>query len=351
MRAGGLLPLLAAAAVAACTRSTPLEPESRSGSPASPTPSGALSASASTTSAPSAGSAVAAQEVRDADTSYRFPAPERLVAIGDLHGDLAVTRAALRLAHAIDDRDRWIGGKSIVVQTGDEVDRGDDDRAIVELFDRLADSAHSAGGEVRALVGNHEVMNVSGDFRYVTTGGFAAFRDGDVRRVPTAVSSQFPVEARGRLAAFYPGGPFALRLSQRNAVIVVGNTLFVHGGVTLPHVRYGLGRFNRELSRWMSGQGAEPALATQEDGPLWTRRYSDDAAPIDCAGLRETLAALGVDRMVVGHTPHRDGISAACDGHVWRIDTGLSKYYGGALQVLEIQGDKATVLHDEKRSP
>jgi hypothetical protein len=341
--------LLAAAAVAACTRSTAPEPESRAG----PVPSVASGAAPSTvaTPAPNAVSSAAASEVRDADTSYRFPGPERIVAIGDLHGDLAATRAALRLAHAVDDRDRWTGGKTTVVQTGDEIDRGDDDRAIVELFERLADSAHATGGEVRALIGNHEVMNVSGDFRYVTAGGLAAFRDGDARRVPTAVSSQFPVEARGRLAAFFPGGPFALRLSQRSAVVVVGSTLFVHGGVTLAHVRYGLGRFNRELSRWMSGQGVEPALATEEDGPLWTRRYSDDTAPVDCAGLRETLAALGIERMVVGHTPHRDGISAACDGQVWRIDTGLSAYYGGALQVLDIQGDKVTVLHGEKRLP
>jgi hypothetical protein len=352
MRPGGPFALFAAAAFAACTRSAPLEPESRSSSAAPSAKSSAAPPGAeSTPSAPNAGTPAPAPDVRDTDTSYRFPAPERIVAIGDLHGDLAATRAALRLAHAVDDRDRWVGGKLTVVQTGDELDRGDDDRAIVELLDRLADSAHAAGGEVRALIGNHEVMNVSGDFRYVTAGGFAAFRDGDVRRVPTAVSSQFPVEARGRLAAFFPGGPFALRLSQRNAVVVIGSTLFVHGGVTLPHVRYGLGRFNRELSRWMSGQGVEPALATQEDGPLWTRRYSDDAAPIDCAGLRETLAALGVERMVVGHTPHHDGISPACDEHVWRIDTGLSAYYGGPLQVLEIRGDKATVLRGEKSSP
>jgi len=215
--------VLAAVAVSACARSTPVEPDSRSSAAA------AVSAfpSASAMSAPSA------TPIHDGDTSYRFPAPERLVAIGDLQDDITATRGALRLAHAIDERDRWIGGKLTVVQTGDELDRGDDDRAVVELFDRLADSAHAAGGEVRALVGNHEVMNVSGDFRYVTAGGFAAFRDGDLRRVPGAVQAKFPVEARGRLAAFFPGGPFALRLSQRNGVVVVGSTLFVHGGVTL----------------------------------------------------------------------------------------------------------------------
>jgi len=344
--------LIAALALASCARSTPIEPDSRANA-ATAAPSGGDTARPS--AAPSAlfasPPASVAPKVSDRDPSYRLPAPQRLVAIGDLHGDLAATRAALRLAHAVDDRDRWIGGKLVVVQTGDEIDRGDDDRAVVELFDRLADAAHAAGGEVRALLGNHEVMNVSGDFRYVTAASFAAFRDQDARRVPAAILSQFPVEARGRLAAFFPGGPVALRLSQRSAVVVVGDTLFVHGGVTMDHVRYGLGRLNRETSRWMTGQGTEPSILTDDQGPLWTRRYSDDASPIDCEGLKETLAALGVQRMVVGHTPHPSGISPACDERVWRIDTGLSAYYRGPLEVLEIRGDKVTVLHGEKRAP
>jgi len=340
---------LAAALVAvvstACTRSTPAEPASVT----LPSTTASAASAALSTQAPSVTAVASAPSVvHDADPSYRSPAPERLVAIGDLHGDLAVTRAVLRLAHAIDEKDRWVGGKLVVVQTGDELDRGDDDRAVIELFDRLADSAHSAGGEVRAMIGNHEVMNVSGDFRYVTPASFAAFSDVDPKRVPGAVLAQFPVEARGRLAAFFPGGPFAARLSRRNAIAVVGDTLFVHGGVSLDHVRYGIGRFNREVARWMNGEGAAPVLASEPDGPLWTRRYSDDKAGIDCEGLGATLAALGIRRMVVGHTPHEGGITSACDDRVWRIDTGLSHFYGGALEALEIRGDTVKVLQAEK---
>jgi hypothetical protein len=282
--------------------------------------------------------------VRDTDTSYRSAAPARLVAIGDLHGDIKAARAALRLAEAIDERDRWVGGKLVVVQTGDEIDRGDDDRAVLELFDRLADAAQAAGGEVRPLVGNHEVMNVSGDFRYVTPAALGAFGDIDTKRVPAPILAQFPAEARGRLAAFFPGGPYAARLARRQAIAVVGESVFVHGGVSVAHVSYGVGRFNRELGRYMAGEGPSPVLAGDEQGPLWTRRYSDDKAKVDCAGLAETLKALGAKRMVVGHTVHEEGISPACDGRVWRIDTGLSSHYGGPLQVLQIQGDIVTVL-------
>jgi hypothetical protein len=297
-----------------------------------------------TPAAPPVATATASASAPTASAEPREPAPERLVAIGDLHGDLTATRAVLRLAKAIDDKDRFIGGKLVVVQTGDEIDRGDGDRAILELFDRLADAAPASGGAVHALVGNHEVMNVSGDFRYVTAGGFAAFADVAANRVPPAIAAQFPATAQGRLAAFFPGGPFAARLSRRDAIAIVGDTLFVHGGVTVEHVRYGIARFNRELRRWMNGEGPSPVLASDQEGPLWTRRYSDDTSNIDCTGLDATLRALSLKRMVVGHTPHEKGISSACDGKVWRIDTGLSAYYGGPTQALEIRGDTVTVL-------
>src|SRR5207244_8671070 len=110
----------------------------------------------------------------------------------------------------------------------------------------------------------------------------------------------------------------------------------------------GIARFNREMDRGMSGEGTPPALAADPEGPLWTRRYSEDKAGVDCAGLAATLAALELKRMVVGHTPHEQGISPACDGKVWRIDTGLSAFYGGAREVLEIRGDAVDVLRAAK---
>ncbi len=47
-----------------------------------------------------------------------LPAPERLIAIGDIHGDLSKARAALRVAQVLDANDHWIGGKTVVVQVG-----------------------------------------------------------------------------------------------------------------------------------------------------------------------------------------------------------------------------------------
>jgi len=274
------------------------------------------------------------------------PMPERIVAIGDLHGDLDHARRALRLAGAVDDRDQWVGGRLVVVQVGDEIDRGDDDRGIIDLIERLKRQAAAAGGELIALLGNHEVMNASLDFRYVTAGGFATFTPFDLADASAPLAELLP-QSRGRAAAFAPGGPYATIESRRPFVMKVGDTIFVHGGVLPKHVAYGLDRMNDELDAWLAGRlPAPPPILVAEDGPVWTRVYSSEDAPADCADLAEVLARLGAKRMVVGHTVQHQGVNSACDGKVWRIDVGLSRYFGGPIQALEIRGSDVAALRE-----
>lgn len=272
------------------------------------------------------------------------PLPGRLIAIGDVHGDLAATRAALRLGGAIDGEDRWIGAGLTVVQTGDQLDRGDDERQIVDLFSRLAKDAAKSGGRVVALNGNHEIMNVQGDFRYITSGAVSSF-DGVAPRSPHARSAQPPFVERA--AAFLPGGAYALELSERDVIAIVGDSVFVHGGVLPEHVRYGIERINRETREWMrSGDRAAPASVASERSPVWMRDYSlDPASEQTCATLGQVLDMLRVRRMVVGHTTQRNGVTSACGERVYRIDVGLSRYYGdGPIQVLEISEGRVRTL-------
>jgi hypothetical protein len=272
-------------------------------------------------------SEVPAQPVQAAAPSHPLssalarPASELVVAIGDLHGDLAGARRALTLAWAIDAQERWVGGTMRVVQTGDLVDRGDQDREVLELLARVQREAAAAGGELLLLNGNHELMNVAADFRYVTERSFAAFAG-----------------EGGRGPAFAPGGPFAKQLAERPLFVKVGETVFVHGGILPKHVRYGLDRMNEQTQAWMRGElPVPPESVIAADGVVWTRAYA--TLPEPCDQLAEVLRALGAKRLVVGHTPQQSGITSGCDGRVWRIDVGISAYYGGRTEVLEIRGD------------
>ena len=274
----------------------------------------------------------------------RAPGAERIVAVGDLHGDLEAARRALRLAGAIDSGDRWVGGALVVVQTGDQLDRGDRERELLGLLERLSVQARSAGGAVYVLNGNHEFMNSLGDLRYVTRAGFADFEDVEV---DADAFGDVPPFARSRLAAFWPGGPYAKRLASRNVIQIVGDSLFVHGGLS-PGYRDGeLEAINAEAQAWLDGRLARPPdVILHPDGPVWSRRYAGDPHPEDCALLEGLLARLAVTRMVVGHTVQEHGISAACDERVWRIDVGMAAFYGGTVQVLEIRGGEVHVLKE-----
>ena len=278
-------------------------------------------------------------------TSSRLPAPARLVAIGDLHGDFEATRSVLRLAGAIDDSDHWIGKQLVVVQTGDQLDRGDGERKILDLLERVANEAKAAGGALHVLNGNHELMNAAGDLRYVTAGGFVDFAEVEGVDLTDSRAAAVQPAMRGRLLAFMPGGPYARKLAVRPVMLVVGDSVFAHAGVLPGHVRRGLDAINAESQRWLRGEGEiSPDILMGDDSPVWTRRFCQDPGPADCAVADQTLSQLGVKRMVVGHTVHKDGIARNCDGKVWCIDVGMASYYGGHPEALEIVGDQVTPL-------
>ncbi|MEC8052450.1 MAG: metallophosphoesterase [Myxococcota bacterium] len=265
-------------------------------------------------------------------------ANSRVVAIGDLHGDYNAARRVMRLIGATNHYDQWIGGDLVVVQVGDQTDRGDGERAIIDMFERLADEAHAAGGAVYVLNGNHEVMNVEEDFRYVTPGGWTEFQDIPLTNAPDRIWD-YPSYKRGRVAAFLPGGPYASILGEHNTVIVVNDTLFVHGGVHLSHVNAGLENINAAIQQWMKGYRAKPSVLSGDESPIWSRKFSRDTGRSDCLYLEQVLDAVGVSRMVVAHTVQPDGITSACNGQVWRVDVGMSAHYGGQEAGLEILGD------------
>lgn len=274
---------------------------------------------------------------------------ERVVAIGDVHGDLSALKRTLRLAGLTNEQGAWTGGEAVMVQTGDVLDRGDDEQEIIDYLDALGLEASAAGGQIIELLGNHETMNVAGDMRYATPKGFEDFADApgvDMESGDERVKS-FPMPARARIMAFRPKGPYAMKLAQHKVVAVVNDSMFVHGGILPQHVTYGLDRLNDEVSQWMRGEARNPKEVTSsENSPLWTRQFSGPDTSVHCDELTGMLKGLGLKRLVVGHTPQLNGITQECDGQVWRVDVGMSAHYGGAPGALEITQGEVRVLSD-----
>eukprot|EP00966_Prymnesium_polylepis_P010317 238078-Prymnesium_polylepis.1 len=252
-----------------------------------------------------------------------------LFAIGDLHGDLERAHAALGLAGLANASGHWLGGTATLVQTGDLVDRGPHSLEVIKLFEALEVQAHAAGGRLQRLLGNHEVLNMEGDVRYVH---------------PAELSS---VGGRAKWSAlFEPNeGALASRLTKYPTATVAGSgacrTLFVHGGLQPRYLRGGGGwsaqladlneRFRGGLLLARKGRGGAANLDKESrqklellgnEGPVWYRGYALGQESAVCDALRATLDAAGAWRMVVGHTITADHthVQVRCGGLYHMID-------------------------------
>ncbi|KAK0604740.1 hypothetical protein LWI29_018978 [Acer saccharum] len=379
-----------------CLNSLPLPPSSSSSSSSHPRKlsetCSSLTLSNNNVSSGIAGAALKPIVVSGNPPTVVSAPGRRIVAVGDLHGDIDQARCALEIAGVLssDGQDLWTGGQTVLIQLGDVLDRGEDEIAILSLLRSLDIQAKAEGGAVFQVNGNHETMNVEGDFRYVDSGGFdectdfldylndyhydceeafvgwvgASKRWKEDRRMSknflgplNLVKRQKGVIARSVL--FRPGGPLACELARHAVVLKVNDWLFCHGGLLPRHVAYGIERMNREVSDWMRGLSDSdgsphiPFLATHGyDSVVWNRLYSRDTSDLEDYQisqintiLQETLQAVGAKAMVVGHTPQTTGVNCEYNCSIWRIDVGMSS---GVLysrpEVLEIKDDKARAI-------
>jgi len=195
-------------------------------------------------------------------SAHMSPAPPpRLIAIGDVHGDYDDFCAILQRVQLIDEQRHWIGGNATFVQLGDLIDRGPQPREVLDLMMSLDEQTAKAGGHVIAILGNHEVMNLMGDLRYVTPGSYASFADADSEKrrqtafqkymdwrkahpqllaelaLPVLPETDAEWMARHPLGflehcdAFSPKGNYGKWLRQHSAVVKIGSILFLHGGI------------------------------------------------------------------------------------------------------------------------
>ena len=315
------------------------------------------------------------------------PAQQRIVAIGDLHGDFEAWRAIAAAAGLADSKGRWTGGNATLVQMGDIVDRGPDSLKIIHDLMKLEREAPKRGGRVVVVLGNHEAMMMTDDMRYVHAGEFAAFADRDLkaRRDRIYEANKAAVEAAYRaktpemspvaikdewtktmplgkieyMLAWRPEGELGKWALANPAVVKLGDSLFVHGGISSAYASQSIEEINRQVEAALKARDATPtAIISHPHGPLWYRGLvvRDDGDPATVAPIPHgaalaptvmqeidlVLLNYGVKRIVVGHTPTREGIIEGAGGKLWRTDSAISRAYGGTLSYLEIVGDRVT---------
>ena len=315
---------------------------------------------------------------------------ERVVAIGDVHGSFDNFVAILRTAGLIDSRRRWTGGKAVLVQTGDVLDRGPASRDAIDLLRRLENEAPAAGGLVLPLLGNHELMRLVGDRRYISASEYSAFKGpesdslrdrayaflvGESAKRARAAGEPFDPRAFRKLfydqnppgavemqLAFGPEGDYGRWVRDRRIVARINGIVFLHGGLTPEVAALGCEGINRtaqaELQGPMPPANTATALITFPDGPLWYRGLIDDGAapgPADESKIDAALKAIDARAIVVGHTATRDfRIRPSSGGRIVQIDTGMlggDFFPGGRPSALEITGDTWTAIYQDGRQP
>ncbi|OCF30825.1 serine-threonine protein phosphatase [Kwoniella heveanensis BCC8398] len=265
--------------------------------------------------------------------------------------DISNAQKVLRMASIIDDQANWSGGSDILVQTGDIVDRGAYALDIYKMMQRLRSEASAEGGKVVSILGNHEVMNAIGDWRYVTQDDIKVFGGVKKRQEDLCKEGWLGAEwlANYSVTALVPLSPYpssptlsfthgSLRPSYASltpypdAINKLGHSLLTKALTPPLAPPYPPNPY----SGLPKGHTREEAELYAEGGPLWWRGLAEKGEKQVCQWAEELKAKTGARRFIGGHTPNFEHIVSRCNGSVIIIDTGISSAYGGVLSALEI---------------
>ena len=255
----------------------------------------------------------------------QLPQPKRWAAVSDIHGQAALFLSLLRAQKIVGAKNQWAFGKGVLVINGDVFDRGPKQTEALWTIYRLAQEARAAGGSVQMVLGNHESMVLQGDLRYQPT-KYLTVAKLLFRTVPELYGQDTEL------------GQW---LRTRATVLKLGDTLFVHGGISpdLPGLAPDLVALNAKIrarlgdSREEMKDDPQATWLFATDGPLWHRGYfrlpRASSAEIDAL-----LKHFNVKRIVVGHTT-RDEIVSLYGGRVIGIDAALKDGAPGEVLLWE----------------
>ena len=318
--------------------------------------------------------------------SCNLSAPGRLVAVGDVHGAFDHYTAILREAKLLDARLRWIGGNATLVQVGDTLDRGDDSRKVLDLVRRLEAEAPKTGGQVRFVLGNHEIMRMAGDWRYVSQADYASFQTPqadqmrerlyaealkaadaaarakgdklDEKEFRKKFLNEKPLGAAEMVALFSESGEYGQWLRQHDIMARINGIAFVHAGPGRAFADRGCAGLNADArgeikSLNLADPDLKKKLLWSPEGPLWYRGFVGVEPVATADDVTAVLRALGASHMVIGHTATKPGrIRSLYDGRILAIDSGMlggDFFPEGVPSALEIDKGTFTAIYVGKR--
>lgn len=254
---------------------------------------------------------------------------EKMVVLSDIEGNFGAFRKLLQNCAVIDTNYNWTFGNGHLVLTGDFFDRGEQVTEVLWLIYSLEEKAKAAGGYVHFVLGNHEIMNLSGDLRYLQPKYF-------------------------RNAAFlnenYMGGLYGENseigrwIRTKNIVEKIGNILFAHGGISteINKMDITLGKIN-EMARpfypdtLYNYPDQKIDTIFSDLGPFWYRGYYKATRLATTAQIDSSLDKFNVKMIATGHTIISDTIRILHNGKLINTDVHHS---GGHSEALLIEDGK-----------
>ncbi|EHQ24617.1 family 78 glycoside hydrolase catalytic domain [Mucilaginibacter paludis] len=233
----------------------------------------------------------------------------KLFVVSDIEGEFEAFRGLLIGNNIIDSHYNWIFGKGQLVICGDLFDRGKDVIPYLWLLYKLEQDAKVKGGYVHTILGNHDIMNLSGDYRYV-----------DQKYFTTAEHLKQPYSE-----LFSANTELGRWLRTKNIVEKIGDRLFLHAGISpeINALKMPLAQLNGSCRLFYDRLRKELpenlAPLFGKNGPFWYRGYFM-APRASNTTIDSTLAFYGCKQIIVGHSILARNIAMYYGGKVIGID-------------------------------
>jgi hypothetical protein len=248
--------------------------------------------------------------------------------LSDIEGNFSAFRKLLQANNVIDGKLNWKFGNGHLVLIGDFFDRGNQVTEVLWLIYFLEEKAKANGGYVHFILGNHEIMNLSGDLRFLEQ----KYKDNSILLNKKYVSLYDENSELGRW------------LRTKNIVEKIGDNLFVHGGISgeMNKLNMSIPNIN-QLSRPYYADSTFNYTDKKLDtifgdlGPFWYRGYYNTVNKATPQQIDSTLSQFTVKHIVTGHSIVADTVSVWYNGKIFNTDT---HHAADKSEALFIQKDK-----------